>query len=151
MAVLQRPPLPLPVRAIGKLGGVAVRRLLLAGVLALVVAVALLQVNQFSRVTSTGYQINDLTRERAKKQAENYQIEAEVAHYSSLARVDIEARVRLGMAPPQRTLSISVDQPPPAHETLPTRYLPEENHDPPAPSPEARALWKRVLRLIPFF
>jgi hypothetical protein len=133
----------------GKIGGVAVRRPLLAGVLALVVAVALLQVNQFSRVTSTGYQINELTRERAKKQAENHQIEAQVAHYSSLARVDIEARVRLGMVPPQRTLSISVDQPPPTRETLPMRFMPDEK--PPAPPRDTRPLWKRVLQLIPIF
>ncbi|MDP9238422.1 MAG: septum formation initiator family protein [Chloroflexota bacterium] len=150
MAVLQRPPLPLPNRLAGKLPGIAHRRLLVASVLALVVVVALLQVNQFSRVTSTGYQINDLNRERARKQAENHQIEADVARLTSLARVDIEARVRLAMVPAERKLSISVSQPVPGRETLPTRFLPIERPPaaimPPAPHP----WWRRGLKLLPF-
>jgi hypothetical protein len=122
--------------------------LLVAVTLGLLVTAALLQVNQFSRVTSTGYQINDLNRERAKKQAENHQIEADVARLSSLGRVDIEARVRLGMVPAPRTLSISVNQPVPPRESLPTRFLPPEQ--PAAAAAAARPWWKRALMFIPF-
>ena len=54
-----------------------------AGVLA--VAVAAAQVNQFSRVTSAGYELDRLNQERAAKQAQNHEIEADVARLSSLA------------------------------------------------------------------
>lgn len=151
MAVLQRPALPLPNRLVEKLSRIAQRRLLVAGVLGLVLIVALLQVNQFSRVTSTGYQINDLNRERAQKQAENHQIEADVARLSSLARVDIEARVRLGMVPAERRLSISVNQPVPGRETLPTRFVPMEKPAEGMVAPAPQPWWRRALKLNPFF
>ena len=59
---------------------------------ALISAIGALQVNQLSTATVTSYEINELNRERAAKQAANHELEAEVAGLSSLARVDIEAR-----------------------------------------------------------
>jgi hypothetical protein len=114
----------------------------------LVIGAALLQVNQFSAVTGTGYQIEDLRRERAAKLAENHGLEAEVARLSSLARVEIEARVRLGMAPAGRVMHLEINGPVPGRQTLPTRYLPAEN----ASSADAAdpPLWKRLLDLLPF-
>lgn len=150
MAALQRPAIPLPHRLARPLGRLPMHRAVVALVLALVVAVALLQVNQFSRAASTGYQINDLNAERSAKQAENHAIEAEVARLSSLARVDIEARLRLGMVPAERKLSIAVNQPAPARESLPTRFLPQTKPVTPATATN-EPFWKRLLRLLPFF
>lgn len=144
MAAIHRPPLPVQ-RAHGR---IASGRFVLVGAITLVIGAALLQVNQFSAVTVTGYQIEDLRRERAAKLAENHALEAEVARLSSLARVEIEARVRLGMAPAARVMHLEINGPVPEHQTLPTRYLPGEDAsgagtaDPP--------LWKRLIDLLPF-
>lgn len=144
MAAIHRPPLPAQ-RAPGRTGS---GRIVLAGAAVLVIGAALLQVNQFSAVTGTGYQIEDLRRERAAKLAENHGLEAEVARLSSLARVEIEARVRLGMAPAGRVMHLEINGAVPEHQTLPTRYLPAED----ASSADAAEppLWKRLLDLLPF-
>ncbi len=118
MAAIQRP--ALPARSLPSLRRSP--RLLIGLAAALVLGGAMLQVNQFSAVTTTGYHIEELERERAAKQAENDELEAEVARLASLARVDIEARVRLKMEPAQRILNIEVNQPVPDHQTLPTRF-----------------------------
>jgi hypothetical protein len=144
MAAIHRPPLPVQ-RAPGRSGS---SRTVLIGAVLLVIGAALLQVNQFSAVTGTGYQIEGLRHERAAKLAENHGLEAEVARLSSLARVEIEARVRLGMEPAGRVMHLEINGAVPEHQTLPTRYLPAENAssavtaDPP--------LWKRLLDLLPF-
>ena len=113
-----------------------------------VVAVGLVQVNQLSRVTSAGYQIDRLNQERAQKQAENSQIEAEVARLSSVARVDIEARLRLGLVPAQSRLYLTLNHSVPDRQTLPTRFLPVERG---APAPSKQPLWKRLLHRLPLF
>jgi len=152
MAALHRPALPLPRRLGMPFGKIRSGRLALWIALALMVGVALLQVNQFSRVASTGYAINDLNRERAAKQAENHEIEAEVARLSSLARVDIEARLRLHMEPAQQKLYVDVNQPVPVRETLPTRFLPTERRaTQPAPQATHTPAWKRLLKRLRFF
>jgi len=152
MAALHRPALPLPRRLGTPFGKIRSGRLALCVALALMVGAAVLQVNQFSRVASTGYAINDLSRERAAKQAENHEIEADVARLSSLARVDIEARLRLHMEPAQQKLYIGVNQPIPSRETLPTRFLPEERSvTQTAPQATHTPFWKRLLRHLPFF
>jgi hypothetical protein len=117
-----------------------------AGVLA--VAVAAAQVNQFSRVTSAGYELDRLNQERAAKQAENHEIEADVARLSSLARVDIEARQRLKLVPAATRLYLTVNHPVPDRQTVPTRFLAPET----SPAAPSRApFWKRALRHLPFF
>ena len=58
MAALHRPALPAP-RAFGKQWPA---KLLLVAAISLLVAIAVLKVNQFSRATSTSYEINALTR-----------------------------------------------------------------------------------------
>lgn len=118
MAAIQRP--ALPARSLPSLRRSP--RLLIGLAAALVLGGAMLQVSQFSAVTTTGYHIEELERERAAKQAENDELEAEVARLASLARVDIEARVRLKMEPAQQILNIEVNQPVPDHQTLPTRF-----------------------------
>lgn len=143
MAAIQRPALRIPV-ARGRLGS---GRLIGVAAGALVILGALLQVNQFSAVTGTGYEIEQLKRERATSQAENHELEAEVARLSSLARVDIEARVRLGMTPAKQTIHMQVTGAVPDHQTLPTRFLPPESA---AVEPDDPPLWKRLADLLPF-
>jgi hypothetical protein len=124
--------------------------LLLAGLVVLVIAGV--RVNQFSRLTSTGYEINGLEGERDARVARNHEIEAEVAALASLARADWQARTEMGMVPPSTRMEIAVNQPVPERQTLPTRYLPVE---PVAadvnPAEGSTPLWRRLLSLLPFF
>ena len=146
MAAIQRPPLPLPIRSMPRLRG---GRLALFAGIALVVSLAALQVQQFSAVTSTGYQIESLKRERLARQAENHELEAEVARLGSLARVDLEARLRLKMEPAKKTLYITVNQPLPSEQQLPWRFAPAAVE--PAPAPESHpSVFERLLELLPF-
>jgi cell division protein FtsL len=121
---------------------------LLALAVALVIGVALLQVNQFSAVTGTGYNIEELKRDLAAKQAENHDLEAEVARLSSLARVEIEARTRLQMDRPKTVQHLEINGPVPDHQTLPTRFQP-----PPFADDDGVAdppLWRRLMDLLPY-
>ena len=144
MAALHRPVLSAP-RVFGKprLG-----KLLLVGTVGLAIIAAGFQVNQFSRLTSTGYQINELNRQRADRQAANHALEAEVAGLSSLARVDWEARTRLHLEPAQQKLYITVNHEVPDRQTLPTRFLPPEA---PGAGSGGEPAWKRLLKSLPFF
>src|SRR3974377_248943 len=120
MAALHRPALPLPGRLAAPLARIRSGRATIIIVAVVVFGIALAQVNEFSRLTSTGYQINELTAGRAARQADNHAIEAEVAGLSSLARVDWEARTRLHMEPPKQTLYIDVNSAAPDRQQLPT-------------------------------
>ncbi len=144
MAALHRPALPVPQAFLKQRQG----RLIAAVAAIVIVGAAAFQVNQFSTATSTSYDINELNRLRAARQAENHELEAEVASLASLARVDIEARLRLGLVPAEQKLHLQVNQPLPAKQTLPTRFLTEEA---PALAPSQEPLWKRLLHVLPFF
>jgi cell division protein FtsL len=143
MAAIQQPALPIP--AIPK--RLRSGKLLVIGATALVIAGALLQVNQFSAITGTGYGIEELKRERAEMQAENHDLEAEVARLTSLARVELEARTRLKMDRPRQQLNMSINGAVPDHQTLPTRFLPAEKTDEGLGEPP---FWRRLLDLLPF-
>jgi cell division protein FtsL len=149
MAALNRIALPAP-RPFGRrVSG----RFVLVGVAVLAVAVAALQVNQFSHAASTGYTIDALTQERATKQAENHELEAEVAQLSSLSRVESEARGTLGLVPATHKIYVTVNQPVPSGQSLPKRFVDQAvaaAADSPAPAP-VPPLWKRLLHLLPFF
>ena len=143
MAALQRPAIAAPrIFRKPKPG-----KLMMAGALALVVVAAGFQVSQFSRLTSTGYEINELNRVRAEKQAENHALEAEVARLSSLARVDLEARTRLHLEPAQQKLYIIVNHEVPDRQTLPTRFLPADGPD---VEQANEPIWRRFLKSLPF-
>jgi cell division protein FtsL len=142
MAAIQRP------AALRKAPHIASGRLLLAIAAAVLIGAAAMQVNQFSAVTGTGYEIEELKRERALKQAANHDLEAEVASLSSLARVEIEARARLGMEPPKDVEHINIVGAVPDHQTLPTRYLPAEPVE--AESDENPSFVEKMLDLLPF-
>jgi hypothetical protein len=143
MAALHRPAIPAP-RVLGKRPG----RLLAYAAVALVVVAAVFQVNRFSQLTSRGYEINELNRQRAEQQAANHVIEAEVARLSSLARVDIEARVRLHLEPAQQKMYVSVNHDVPARQSLPTRFLPASR---PVAPPADVPWWERIIGLMPGF
>ena len=146
MAAIQRPALPTPIRSLPRLRAGRVAVIAAAG---LVIGLALLQVQQFSAVTSRGYEIEDLKRERLAQQAENHVLEAEVAQLSSLARVDIEARVRLGMEPAKRVLYITVNEPAPTAQHLPFRFQAPAPEATPAPA-SGRSWLERLLDALPF-
>ena len=118
-----------------------------AGVI--VVALALWQVAQSSDAATTSFTIQRLERERLQLQARVHALEAEVAYLSSLARIETEARGRLGLVKPERREIITIDVPPPeAQHPIPTRFLPD-----PEPSMDVPSApwWKRVLdRINPF-
>ena len=144
MAALQRPALAPPRHLRRPRTG----KLILVGAIALVIIAAGFQVNQFSRLTSTGYQINELNKERSGREAANHALEAEVAQLSSLARVDWESRTRLHLEPAQQKLYLTVNHRVPDRQTLPTRFLPPE---PPQVGQSGDPLWKRLLKALPFF
>lgn len=122
--------------------------LAIAAAIAILVGAAAFQVSQLSSATVTSYEINELNRERAAKQAENHQIAAEVASYASLARVDLDARLRLGLVPAERKLYLQVNQPLPQKQTLPTRFLPV---DVAVEVPAEEPIWKRLMHVLPLF
>jgi hypothetical protein len=122
--------------------------LAIAAAVAILVGAAAFQVSQLSSATVTSYEINELNRQRSAKQAENHQIAAEVAGYSSLARVDLDARLRLGLIPAERKLYVEVNQPLPERQTLPTRFLPVDVTAGVAPE---EPIWRRLIRVLPLF
>ncbi len=145
MAALHRSALPAP----RLLRGPRSNRWLGFAAAGLITIVAVLQVNQFSRLTSTGYEIDSLRRQRTAMQAENHELAAEVASLSSLARVDWEARTRLMMEPATRRLYIEVNAVTPG-QSLPTRYLPPAEQPADAPATNDESLWERALGVLPF-
>lgn len=148
MASIQRPALPAP-RILRIPRVPRARRWLLAGIIVLVGA-AMLQVNQFSRLTSTGYEMERLKAAHAEKLAVNHQLEADVARLSSLGHIDWTARTKLEMVPATRRLYVDVNQPVPAHDTLPTRYRPAEPPTAAPPEDDDRSLAQRLRDLLPF-
>jgi cell division protein FtsL len=141
--------IPRPVGLAGKAAGRFKSGSLVLGVAAvLVIAVAGLQVNQFSAVTGTGYQIEDLKRERAEKQAANHDQEAEVARLSSLTHVEAAARTKLGMVPATRVEHITITGAVPDHQTLPSRFLPPGRAE--TDAQEGPSLLDQLLDLLPF-
>ena len=148
MAALHRPALPVP-RTFGR--RVSGRTMLVAAAL-LAVTAATLQVNQFSRATSASYTIDTLAQERALKQAQNHELEGEVAQLASLGRVEWDARARLGLVPAQRTVYLTVNQPVPDVQSLPMRFQQQAAAPRAAGQPAGHTpFWKRLLKLIPFF
>lgn len=126
-------------------------RAVAAGAAAILVLASLWQVLQTSDATTTGFTIQRLERQRDALQAEVHGLEAEVAALSSLDRIDREARERLGLVPPARTMYLDLDRPVPDRQGIPTRYQPAPV-DEAAPGPPRESWWRGVLRaLLPFY
>ena len=88
---------------------------------------ALLPLVQSSGATSTAGDIQRLEGERQDWQARLHELEVDVATLGSLARIEREARLRLGMTRPTETHYLTIDAPPPAERRLPSRYLPQDS------------------------
>lgn len=144
MAALHRTAVAAPALVRQRSGWVVI-----ALIIAVVVGIAGFQVSQFSSLTNTSYEINELNRVRAEKQARNHELEAQVAQASSLARVDIVARVQMGLQPATRVLHIEVNQPVPERQSLPSRFLPADE-EPVVPT-AGEPWWERLTDLIPIF
>ncbi|HWQ29204.1 MAG TPA: septum formation initiator family protein [Dehalococcoidia bacterium] len=143
---------PLPGAARIPIVGPRVRLRTVGGAaLAILVLASLWQVLQTSDATTTGFEIQRLERQRDTLQAQVHSLEAEVAELSSLSRIDREARDRLGLVPPARTVYLNVDQPVPERQGIPTRYQPAPVDDA-ALTPPPESWWRGMLRaLLPFY
>ncbi len=136
-----------PLHATAGLSAQSVRRgLLLTGMLVLVTFAILLPVVQDSDETAQGYRIRELEQQRADLEAQIYQSQSQIAQLGALARIDGDARSRLGMIPAQREIAVPVSVPMPRANTLPISYLPQAQ--PPAPQLH-ESLWQRLRRLLP--
>lgn len=83
-------------------------------ILILVSLLGWLYLTQASQVTTTGYRIYELERERARLQRENARLMLEIAELERLE--DVEARARqLGFVPPEQVEYLVVADYPPDH------------------------------------
>jgi cell division protein FtsL len=89
---------PIPHRAFGGVIWIVVAGALLAGVVA--VNVAVLQLN---------VQLNELGRERVQLRDENARLRSQLSSASAVARVDSLARTRLGLVPADPALTSYLD------------------------------------------
>jgi hypothetical protein len=83
-------------------------------ILVLVSLLGWLYLTQASQVTTTGYRIYGLERERARLQRESAKLMLEIAELERLEDVKARAR-RLGFAPPERVEYLVVADYPPDH------------------------------------
>ncbi len=105
-----------------------------AVVVAAGMAVAVLPVAQNSSATTAGQEVRALERRRSDLQASIYNMQNDVAQLGSLARIDREARERLGMVPANRSVIVQVPEVGPAQRDVPARYLPVETGTPTPPA-----------------
>ncbi len=106
---------------------------------------ALLPLVQSSGATSTAGDIQRLESERQDWQARLHESEVDVATLGSLARIEKEARTRLGMTRPKETHYITVDAPPPSERKLPSRFLPPEYRR----TESGNSLWDTLTGWLP--
>ncbi len=73
-----------------------------------------------------------LEEQQSTLQAENHQLEADIAALSSLDRIEHDARDRLGMIPARKIEYVSVDTPAPSGPLLPRPILALPEGQPPS-------------------
>ena len=78
-----------------------------AGALVLVAFVSLLYLAQTSGVATSGYDLQTIESERMLLKLRNDQLRLQIAQARSLERVELDARTRLKMAPPERVIYVS--------------------------------------------
>lgn len=117
----------------------------IAVALALVAAIALLQVLQSSSVASTGENMQRLEQEKAQKTAGIHQLEKDVAALSSLDRIDRNARDRLGMVPARNIQYVSVNTEAPTVPLLPRPIIDST----PIPEPQSEPWWESLIKALP--
>jgi cell division protein FtsB len=107
----------------------------------------LLPLLQSSQTTTTGYNIRQLERQRNDWEARSHELEAEIASLAALDRIEEEARERLQMEAPARTVYITVDVPRPESQPVPDRFLPSKEQE---SAKEDRSWWQSLLDRLPF-
>lgn len=144
MSVLDRPVLP-----VSEDSAQALRRLIsLTFALALVAFAILLPVVQSSDEAAQGYRIRALEQQKSDLEAQNYAGQAKIAQLGALARIDNEARNRLGMVPASDVVAVTVDVPETSNQLTAPDSLAGAKPDPP---PARSSPWVRLLRLVPHF
>ncbi|MGI8554317.1 MAG: hypothetical protein ACR2PL_26560 [Dehalococcoidia bacterium] len=143
MSVLDRP-FPLPSGRTLRGGR---RAISLTFTLVLIVLAVLLPVMQNSDETAQGYRIRTLEQQKADTEAQLYTAQSDIAQLGSLARIDSEARGRLGMVPSGRDIAVAVTVASPGTGTLPVRYLPPEK---PIVVTVKQSAWQKLLHLLRF-
>ncbi len=79
---------------------------LAAALLAALALLGLLYLTQTSGIATTGYDVQELEATRAQWQVRNDQLRLRIAEARSLGRVERDARLRLGMAAPERVVFV---------------------------------------------
>lgn len=114
---------------------------------AMVVGIAaLLPLVQSSASTSTAGDIRRLEEERIAWRTQLQELEVEIAQMGSLEWIERQARLRLKMRPPEETVYIHVDSPPPEPRKIPSRFLPEERTP---PVEGGSSVWEDLFGWIP--
>jgi len=108
---------------------------------------ALLPLLQNSRAINTGHDIRQLERQRNDWEARSHELEAEIASLVALDRIEKEARERLHMEAPERTVYLTVDVASPASQPVPDRFLPPAKQE---SVKENQSWWQSILDLLPF-
>lgn len=99
---------------------------MLAGfVLALVSLLSLLYLSQTSSVAITGYDVQELAAQKELWQLRNDQLRLQIAEAQSVDRIEREARLRLGMGPPERVVFVRQ----PATQKRPASPRPDDDLD----------------------
>ena len=123
-----------------------ISRTMFAAIALLTVAgVGIFQVLQTSNVASTGYAVRRLESERTELDSEIRLLEAQLASSANLEHLRRIASDRLGMAPANDRLHVSVDTPAPEVVPLPRRYIPTVEE---RTGPEG-SWWDSVMGAIP--
>jgi len=116
----------------------------LAITITLAVTIALLQVLQSSSFANTGHQLQKLEAEKTDLQAQQHQLETEVAALASLDRTERAARERLGMVPAKNIQYIAVGVQAPDDPLLPRPLLKLTPTEAPTES-----WWKSLIKALP--
>lgn len=145
MATLDR--LVPPVTAGAPVGAWTPRRAIVVAV-SLVAIIALLQVLQSSSAAHTGQTLQKLEAEKAQRNAEIHQLEAEIGALSSLDRIQQTATTKLGMIPAHSVQYLSVNVPGPTGPLLPQPIAAPAAGSSPAPDP-APPWWQSLFKSLP--
>jgi hypothetical protein len=123
------------------------RALGLTATLALVALAVLLPVTQSSGEATQGYRMQAMEQQQSDLEAQIYKAQSDIAQLGALARVDGEARGRLGMIPVTHEVAITVAVPEPSVRPIPNGFAPESMQ---ATAPEHETLWKKFITLLSF-
>jgi cell division protein FtsL len=117
---------------------------------AVIAVVAVLQLMQTSRATTTSFKITQMEQQKLELETSVSQLNVQVAQLSSLARIQQEAK-RLGLGPPaaRETVEVSVPGPSGDSSMLPARLLPTNQTTAKAGEPKP-SWWESLLKRLPF-